>query len=210
MTSVAAIIVGIDGWEQYTLPLIRSIEQHEPDCGYFVIDNASKEPYPYIDGMIREDERVCYSRAINYGYNAHAHAVERGEPAPDWYIVLSNDVLCTGPFIHMLAALPGNVIAGPQLWHEHGYSWLVGWAIACPAKIWNALGGWDEAYKVSSVEDVDFSTCAIEHGFALAHVPELPFVHLEQKQRFGLIPEYWKSEFNNWAYFRRKHAKVEA
>lgn len=194
---IAALIIGIDGWREYTLPLIKSIQKHEPDCQITVIDNASSVPYPDISGVIRT-ERLCYSAAIN-----KAHWLTP-DPA-DWYIVLSNDVLCTGPFAHMLEQMPPDTVVGPQIWTEHGYTWLVGWCVAIPSNVWNALGGWDENYRISSWEDVCFSTTALERGYNLAHAPDLPFTHLDQRQRFTLIPNYWESENHNRDYFMRKH-----
>lgn len=202
--NVAAIIIGIDGWEKYTLPLVESIRRHEPDCDIVVVDNASPSPYPYLDPgeypntFVLQTERLCYSAAINRGKDVAGDV--------DWTLVLSNDVLCTGPFIHLLKPL-GDVVAGPQLWHEHGLTWLVGWCVAIPRTVWDAVGGWDEAYQVSSWEDVDFSVSAVEQGYSLARLPDFPFKHLEQKQRFTLLPDadYWQSELHNRRYFRRKH-----
>lgn len=199
--NIAAIIVGIDGWQKYTLPLIESIQIHEPDCGIVVVDNESKEEYPRHFKSNRFEvtrtHRMCYSAAINWGkrliYSSWA----------DWYIVLSNDVLCTGPFAHLLAPLP-PCVAGPQLWHEHGLQWIVGWCVCIPRVVWDAVGGWDEGYVMSSVEDVDLSVSAVEKGYALYQMPELPFVHLDQRQRFGL-PGYEGSETHNWQHFARKH-----
>ena len=140
---IAALIIGIDGWEKYTKPLIDSIAQYEPECLTVVIDNASETPYPAHDAspIIQRTERLCYSAAIN---RAHALAGDA-----DWYIVLSNDVLCTGSFAAMLNALPRNVVAGPQIWHEHSLDWIVGWCVCIPAPVWDALGGWDENYRVA-------------------------------------------------------------
>lgn len=39
--SIAAIIVGIDGWHEYTLPLVESIRKYESECYVVVVDNAS-------------------------------------------------------------------------------------------------------------------------------------------------------------------------
>lgn len=196
--NIATLIIGIDGWEQYTLPLVRSIRRHEPDCRMIVIDNASQTPYQHMAPNVRLErtERLSYAAAIN-------HAARIAEDA-DWYIVLSNDVLCTGPFAHQFANINPDVVMGPQLWREHGQTWLVGWCVAASQHVWRALGGWDENYRVSSWEDVDFSASAIKAGFLLAQAP-LPFIHLDQKQRFGLIPDYWQSEAHNRAYFMRKH-----
>jgi hypothetical protein len=198
VVKVSALIIGIDGWEQYTHPLIKSIEQHERLCDIVVIDNASSKPYPEL-WCTHHTERLCYSAAIN--------AAHRFAHKPDWYIVLSNDVLCNGPFFYMLEHLPHNAIAGPHLMQNQGWTYLEGWCVCVPAPVWNALGGWDEQFQVSSWEDVDFSTSALEHGYNLAHCPDIPFIHLDQRQRFGLISNYWESEVANLKYFLTKHER---
>lgn len=197
--NIAIIIVGIDGWEEYTDPLLQSIWEHEA-ISPVVVDNASKTPYRTRDSILRT-ERLCYSAAINAG-KAHA---DRLHGPSDWYIVLSNDVLCTGPFAHMLAT-QGNVVAGPQIWREHGLAWIVGWCVCIPRAVWDALGGWDENYIMSSWEDVDLSMSANEKGFPLCPMPDLPFIHLDQRQRFGL-PGYAGSESHNRQYFLQKHGE---
>ena len=196
---VAALIIGIDGWEKYTLPLMNSLWKRG-GCDKIIIDNASATPYPDIAGVVRT-ERLCYSAAID---TAHRLA----GPA-DWYVVLSNDVLCTGPFTDKLATLPTNCIAGPCLKETHGYQYLEGWCVCIPAVVWNALGGWDESFQVSSWEDVDFSQRVLEHGFDIVHLPELPFVHLDQRQRFTLSPNYWESERHNIELFMRKRGAAQ-
>lgn len=123
--NIAAIIVGIDGWEKYTLPLVESIKKHEPNCRIVVVDNDSAEPYPYHTPLhVVRSERLCYSAAINMG-KAYA-------PDADWYIVLSNDVLCTGPFADTLAQYNGNDIVGPCLKQTHGFDYIEGWCVAIP------------------------------------------------------------------------------
>ncbi len=199
---IAAIIIGIDGWEKYTLPLIESIQKYEPSCDITAIDNHSTTPYPFNSNDIsfaRTNKMLCYSAAINSGKNL----AELNGFRYDWYIVLSNDVLCTGPFAHILASLDGNAIVGPQLWQEHGLSWIYGYCVCISAKAWRDIGGWDENFIMSSWEDVDFSTSALEKGYALEE-HNLPFKHLDQKQRFGL-PGYAGSEGINRNYFMRKH-----
>jgi len=192
---IACLIIGIDGWEQYTRPLMESLQKYEPEARLVVIDNASQTPYPALPDVQRT-ERLCYAAAINRA------AAIAGDA--DWYVVLSNDVLCQGPFAWILAQMAPRTIVGPQFHVEHGVSWLVGWCVACPGDVWAALGGWDEQFQVSSWEDVDFSVTAMEHGYHVACVAELPFMHLDQRQRFGLTPNYWESEAHNVAYFREK------
>jgi hypothetical protein len=198
---IGAIIVGIDGWEKYTLPLVESIRKWEPDCVISLVDNASADPYPDSVVNVRHirTDRLCYSAAINIGW--------RHLSPSDWYIVLSNDVLCTGPFVHILEQLDDCDLVGPQLWDEHGLSWLVGWCVAIPRRIWDTLGGWDEGFTGSSVEDVDFSHRARLAGFGLLEDTNLPFTHLDQRQRFNIIPNYWATEKHNWTYFNAKYGE---
>lgn len=202
---IAALIIGIDGWEQYTDPLVKSIHRHEPDCEVFVIDNASKQAYPDMPWVNRTG-RLCYSAAINRAHEIANTKTWWGPPTGgyDWYIVLSNDVLCTGPFSHMLKKLH-DVVAGPLLMTNQGWSYIEGWCVCIPSNVWATVGGWDEQFQVSSWEDVDFSVSAVEKGFSLEHMPDLPFVHLDQRQRFGIVPNYWESEVHNVRYFAEKH-----
>lgn len=210
---IAAIIIGIDGWEQYTLPLIESIRHNEPLCEMVIVDNASKEPYPqYIEAgpplnvgfcYTARTQRLCYSAAINFGKNQLIDA--------DWYIVLSNDVICTGPFAHMLEQYnDGNYVVGPLLKEVFGFSYLEGWCVCVPARAWDAVGGWDERFLGSDWEDVDFSTSAREKGFGLIEDTNLPFKHLDQRQRYYIVENFAGKNAHNQNYFLRKHAKVTA
>ena len=191
---IAALIIGIDGWEKYTEPLIRSINHYQPDCEIVVIDNESAKSYPQLP-FVHRTERLCYSAAINRAHEIAGDA--------DWYIVLSNDVLCEGAFTHHLESLT-DCIMGPCLRETHGFAYLEGWCVCVPTQVWNSLGGWDERFQVSSWEDVDFSQSTIEAGYDVVFDESLPFVHLDQRQRFTLIENYWDSEKHNAAYFIKK------
>lgn len=202
---VAALIIGIDGWEKYTLPLIRSIETIEPNCAVIVVDNASQDPYPgqrsgQHHSLVYRSERLCYSAAINT-------AAGIAHPS-DWYIVLSNDVLCTGPFMHILESYSGDDLVGPLLKNIHieqvgMVHYIEGWCVAISRRAWDEIGPWDEGMQISSYEDCDYSHRARKAGFGL--VQDLPFVHLDQKQRFYLVPDYWNSEMHNRVRFIEKH-----
>ena len=191
---VAALIIGIDGCEQYTLPLVESIQKHEPDCQIVVIDNASKEPYPALD-YVHRTERLCYSAAIN---TAASHATDA-----DWLIVLSNDVLCTGRFFTLLRNLPKRAVYG-QIVNVARYTFVMGWCVIIPRPVWKSVGGWDENYVVSSWEDVDFSYMARAAGFGVMDIPHMSFIHLDQRQRFYL-PGFEGTHDRNRAYFEAKH-----
>lgn len=194
--TVAALIVGIGGWEDFTLPLIQSIRENEPSCEIIVIDNASSEEYPGDEHIIlKRTERLCYAAAINQAASLAA--------AKDWYVILSNDVLCDGPFIEQLTAVGDRVVCGPAMYEVHKYPFVGGWCVCTPVKAFDKVGGWDENYLVSSWEDVDYSTMAVKKGYTLAQV-KLPFVHLDARQRFGL-PEFAGTHERNAVYFHGKH-----
>lgn len=224
MTTIAAIIIGIDGWERYTKPLIESIQRHEPDCYIALVDNASATPYPQIEFTAEyprlaqfRTERLCYSAAINHGHEFFKML----EPIPpeeqvdgidlrardfDWYIVLSNDVLCTGPFAETLARYGDGDLVGPLLKETHGFPYIEGWCIATPRRVWDAIGQWDaENFPGSSWEDVWWSTEARLHGCAL--VEDLPFIHLDQRQRYHVIPNFGGMDTHNREYFLSKYGQ---
>lgn len=209
--SIAAIIVGIDGWEQYTLPLVRSINAYEPDCLVVVVDNDSAPPYPTHrygndTGANCNDIRIkrsCYSRAINVGKDTFAtHDIR-----PDWYIVLSNDVLCTAPFADILASYDGNDLVGPLMKDELGSPYLEGWCVCVPAAAWQP---WDERFLGSDYEDVAYSTAARQRGVGLVEDKSLPFVHLDQRQRYHVVDDFAGKNAHNRALFLREYAAVTA
>lgn len=194
---VAALIIGIDGWEKYTYPLVRSIGEYQPECQIVVIDNASIKPYP-SRYFVHRTERLCYSAAINKA----KHTADNLYGESDFYIVLSNDVLCTGSFVGMLET---DSVTGVELEQDHGLQWLKGWCVVIPKTVWDNTGGWDENFQISSWEDVDFSYRVLNSKYYLIHNSAFPFKHLDQKQRFTIVSDYWQSEVHNKAYFYNKH-----
>jgi hypothetical protein len=197
MTSIAAIIVGIDGWEQYTEPLLRSLYENGAPS-YVVVDNASVTPYLTKQPILRTN-RLCYSAAINKGKE---WADDLWGPS-DWYIVLSNDVLCTGPFAHILAEYDGGDLVGPCLKQELGFDYLEGWCVAVPRAAWV---DWDERFLGSDYEDVAYSTSARQRGYGL--VEDLPFVHLDQRQRYHIVEDFAGKNAHNRELFLREYAKA--
>lgn len=199
--NIAAIIVGIDGWLQYTLPLLHSLEC-EPRLEIVVVDNASEEPYLDMeadDFAIVRTERICYSAAINAG----KRVLDSYRPY-DWYIVLSNDVLCTGPFAHLLAEYDGRDLVGPLLKEAHGFPYLEGWCVCVPSAAWQP---WDERFLGSDYEDVAYSTAARQRGFGLVEDARLPFTHLDQRQRFHIVEDFAAKNTHNRNLFLREYAQ---
>jgi hypothetical protein len=195
--NIAAIIVGIDGWEQYTGPLVWSIGQHEPNCEIVIIDNASEVAYPTWAYPSHRTNRLCYSAAINEGKRRAGDA--------DWYIVLSNDVICEGPFAHILEAHGDSDLVGPCLKQELGFDYLEGWAVCIPTRAWEP---WDERFLGSDYEDVAYSTSARRRGFGLVGDPALPFKHLDQRQRFHVVDDFWGKNAHNRELFMREYGQA--
>ncbi len=218
--SIAAIIIGIDGWQEYTLPLVESIRQHEPGCDVIIVDNFSARNYPHTEAkaiMIRPTKRLCYSAAINRAHDVlcedYEGDVRVASDHYDWYIVLSNDVLCTGPFAHILEGYGDDNLVGPLLKNIDietvgNVPYLEGWTVFVPRYIWDTIGGWDEGMRISSYEDVEYSHRARVNGFGLIEDTDLPFKHLDQKQRFTLVPDYWSSEWHNRERFKQKYGRA--
>jgi len=200
--NIAAIIVGIDGWEKYTKPLIESIRDHEPECLITVVDNDSKplyplHPYRWVNTIYTN--RICYSAAINRG-KAHWTSM-------DWYIVLSNDVLCTGPFAHLLSEYGDGDLVGPLMKDELGFPYLEGWCVCVPSAAWQP---WDERFLGSDYEDVAYSTAARQRGFGLIEDRELPFKHIDQRQRYYVVDNFAGKNAHNRELFLREYAAVTA
>lgn len=192
---MCALIIGIGGWDEYTSPLIDSLQMFEPNVRLVVIDNESINAYPRKP-YIHRTERLSYAQAIMRAKEIAGDS--------DWTVVLSNDVRCTGPFKHILERTPFENIIGPKQMSNDGYLYIEGWCVCASRNVWRSVGGWDTRFKVSSWEDVDFSVSAVEHGYFIRQVA-LPFVHLDQRQRFTLINNYWDSEVHNKQLMDTKH-----
>lgn len=192
---VAVLIVGIDGWETYTLPLVKSLKRYEPEMQIVVVDNASQTAYPKVKGItLVRTERLCYAAAIN-------RAAQEAQDA-DWLAILSNDVIVEGHFAQRVESLP-ECVAGPQDYRIGDWHFIVGWCVCVPRRVFDTLQGWDGNFVVSSWEDADFSFRAQAMGIPLA-VIDVPLRHLDARQRFSL-PEFNGTHERNRAYFERKH-----
>jgi GT2 family glycosyltransferase len=197
---VAVCTVGIDGWDEYTRPLLESLDRHQPEATIAVIDNASREVYPQIPEVHRIHERLCYGAALNL---AHDKVVERYGPH-DWYIFLGNDTLCTGPFYDILKHTPPGVMAGSGIYQIIHYKYISGWGMVIPRSTWELVGRFDEDYIVSAWEDVDYAYRVQLAGLRLHKLESWPIIHMDQQQR----QEKWSiNHIHIWngATFERKH-----
>lgn len=199
MSDVFAIIVGINGWKEFTLPAIQSIRKHEPEIRIVVIDAGSNPPYP-----LPLDEKVTtlllphspsYAYALNQGIKAAGKA--------DWYLLLNNDVRLNNPIMPEIETLHPEFIYGRQIIEEKGYRWLGLWLALISRKVWETVGEFDEKFLLCGFEDADYCIRAKERGIDTLPC-ELPFTHYWGKTRWGL-PEYRKVRLENMDYLEAKH-----
>jgi hypothetical protein len=211
---VAVCTVGIDGWDEYTKPLIDSLVKHEPMVTISVIANGTEQDdeewcyprdydTPACSVVITDtgSNRLCYGAALNLakdkadGYNGGPH---------DWYIFLGNDTLCTGPFYNILKHTPPGVMAGSGIYQIIHYKYISGWGMVIPRSTWELVGRFDEDYIVSAWEDVDYAYRVQEAGLRLHKLESWPIIHMDQQQR----QEKWSiNHIHIWngATFERKH-----
>ena len=193
----AAIIIGINDWEKYTLPLIKQIQQHEPKAAIYCVDAGSDVPYPKVPGVVMIHRKTkSYAQAINL---AADRAIRGGA---EWIVSMNNDVGCLGAFIPLLDSLTPDTIYSRQIIEENGLTWFGNWVVAIPANVFLLLDGFDEDYLVCGFEDADLSARAIQFGVK-TKAADLPFVHYWNSPRWQ-IPGYSQTRQDNIKRFADK------
>ena len=192
---LSVIIVGINGWEEYTRDLGVGIWGFHPDVELHIIDNASEKPYPRkADHVHRLDKRVSYAEAINIGFSF---------ASTPWVLSLNNDVRCNGPFLHLIEPLAKGKIYSRQIITEKSHTWFGNWLCLVDKETHDKIGGFDPGFEVCGFEDADYSMRAEKLGIPTVPI-ELPFTHLWGKTRWA-IPGYEATREKNIAYFEKKH-----
>lgn len=176
------VITATTEFNDYVTPLIQSIREFEPDVKLIVIDNASPEKYPQGDyDLIRFDKKQSWSHMINTG----ANAADDG-----WVMFLNDDVLCKGKFMHMISPLSKRYLYAKDIRYKSSswgigkrFAYLHGWLMLMQKSVFFNVGGLDENYPASGVDDLDFSWTAQKKGYKLREV-KLPFIHLGDQKEF--------------------------
>jgi GT2 family glycosyltransferase len=189
---VSVIIVGIDGWKEWTQPAVVSIKDR---LNIVVIDNGSKTPYPEYNIVYRLDKTVSYTKAINYGIKCAGES--------DWYLVLNNDIVFNAPVLPIIDKLDDSFLYGRQIIEGHGYRWLGLWLALISNKVWKTVGEFDENFQVCGFDDADYCIRAKHLGIDTLYVP-LDIHHFGSKT-ITKMPSYKSSRQNNIEYFQKKH-----
>lgn len=169
MSELAAIVIGHNQWERWTLPLVKSIQEHEPLCQIVVVDNNSDPAYPKMDGVtLAWADNESVAKAINMGVYVAGFR--------EWYLVLDNDVTCTGPFMHFLDDMDQYTIYGAEFKEWRYFNFLIGWCTFIPRMAWKMVGKMDESYVHWGYQEVDWLWRAEKAGFEQRKM-DLPFKH---------------------------------
>jgi GT2 family glycosyltransferase len=166
----------------------------DPDVQWIIIDNGSIDATPAILEYWKNiigDRLVILKNETNMGFSVACNqGAARAEG--DTLLFLNNDVLIKGDYLTPLEkALTHNPnsLVGPQLanfdtgWNVFGdklISYLIGWCLAMPKKIFNALGGFDERFSPAYYEDIDLCYNALKNCYELQQV-WLPLQHLGEQ-----------------------------
>jgi len=206
---IRIVVVGIDHWDDLTHRFAIQLNDHNP-CEIFVVDNASKEPYPVPSRsvLIRLRNRVGYGEALNKG----ATTVSLNGNNWDWLLCCNNDCLCTGNVVEKIEHLRPDTIYGNEWKYsydgmEDGLPAVVDSAyLLIPRKVWDAVGKFDPQMD-AAFEEVDYCIRAVSMGYRL-DVVDLPITHLNLHTRRELegYDQRWEATRK---YFRAKHPNRE-
>jgi GT2 family glycosyltransferase len=200
---VAAIIIGVRQWKQYTLPMLKSMVKHQPDARIILVDNGNHYPEEYTGVEIVKTNKILdYSAAINVGFCALDDE--------EWVLIINNDVLCKAPYFDQLKKFRTDTIYGNSLHydfrmfhHRHIAPFTDGWIITMPREIIDAVGDFDTNFKIACAEDADYCFRAAGLGYKVAQ-SDLPFKHLKAKTRRG-FDNFKQQRLDNIAYLVDKH-----
>lgn len=195
-----------------------------------LVDNGSTEKdgrdWWLGNGMLplrvdRLEENVGFLKAANYGMS---------KATGDILILISNDVqikeniilpittILYGLELHKsydIHSKPVPKVVGGRLldydtgWNQFDgriYPYLEGWLLACWKKDWEAVGGFDERFSPSDMEDVDVSTAFISKGYSLVGLDTSAVTHLGA-QTLRYSPEREAITLANKEKFRAKWVK---
>jgi GT2 family glycosyltransferase len=193
---INVVMVGMDGWEEFTLPAILSIQEHT-DANIILVDHG-KHPYPDTKGVerIRLDSPVSYAKALNIGIN-HSKA--------DWYFITNNDVVCKEDFTD--ETYDEGVIYASKIHERSGERWFDNCFVLLSHEVWEEVGEFDENFLIAAYEDADYSFRAVESGYKVEEYP-FPFRHWQGKTRFG-IHGFQEIRDDNYFYLQRKYPEKE-
>lgn len=163
----------------------------------------------------RMEENQGFLKTSNYGMK-----IAKG----DIKILLSNDVVMSGDFItpiqNILKEKPTALVGSRLIWWYSGWNaiivqgkkmvmpYLEGWLLACTAKTWDELGGFDPRYAPYDYEDVDLSAAATKQGRELIPLNSPHLQHISGATISKVNPHRQEITENNKVKFQSKWSKL--
>jgi GT2 family glycosyltransferase len=189
MVSIAAVVVGVDLWEKYTLPCVKSLEAVAPTCDVYVVDAGSRYPYPKGENytLVRMDEAKSYAQAINVGLKAD-------ELKHDWYLITNNDTIYHKPFAQKVQQFKQDTIYGFHIFNIRQRLYISSFAFFLSRTAIEKVGYFDERFIPYGYEDADYCWRAQDLGFKLRAYRRDVFglEHLYDKDKPAYYPEAGK------------------
>lgn len=228
---ISIIIIALDNLK-YTASCIESIKKHtKVDYQIILVDNGSKddtckwfiENGRANDILIRNQENKGFSKANN-----QALKVASGE----YILFLNNDTEINADnwTKSFMEGIQDADIIGPTMRKlvidNHDFSFIFagdghdldpfayieGWCLFGRKIVFNALGGMDEQFSPAYSEDADLSFKAIQAGFRLKKIENVPIVHFGSKtstkmpELFQVTVKNRKKLYRKWV--SKKHANI--
>lgn len=177
----------------FASPYTESLHKHEPEAQVVAVNTEAEADYRY-------------TQALNQGAK---------RATGDWLLFSNDDVLCTGPFLHLLQRLSHKKIYGMELRRKTQAAWgadvtyLYGWILLMHRSLHEVVGPFEEHYLHAGFDDIDYCWRAQQAGFGL-EVAELPFIHLADqpggKHRRYTVPGYKEQMARSKEFFLAKVA----
>lgn len=178
----------------FASPYTESLHKHEPSVEVIGFNTEGEADYRY-------------TQALNLGAR---------RATGDWLLFSNDDVLCTGPFLHLVEAMSPRKIYGMELRRKTRSAWgadveyLYGWILLMHRELHQVVGPFEEYYLHAGFDDIDYCWRAQKAGFGLA-VAELPFIHLADqpggKHRRYEVPGYKEQMARSKEFFLGKVAR---
>jgi len=212
--SVSVIITATNKFGDFATPFIDTIRKYERDVPILLIDNASPEPYPDGDyKLIRNEQQNSWAKMINQGV---------ANTTTDWMLICNDDLLCLGEFVETIEGFDKNIMYGGKIFSKPArvwgrpVTWTYCWHFAIQRDVYNRVGGMDEGYINSGMEDIDFCWTLQQMGYGIEK-SNLPLIHVTdptEKVRPGRRHKwddtvYWDNMKKNIARLKRKMATWE-
>ncbi len=179
--------------DKYGQPFVETLRNTNPDMSVTMVDQ-SKERYK------------SKSAAWNYGASLN--------PDAEVLIFCDDDILWKKRIVVPNAALFGGILLdrryiiynfeGRDITLNTGCKFLEGWCIGVRRWLYDMIGGFDENFLNSGIQDADF--CIAAHKLGIEPMEwKFPGEHLAAGTKFLINPEHYKTRTKNIFYLRKKY-----